>query len=349
MQLRKKPKACRRLTWMAVVLLLQRSPMLPWAKQVIGLFGSAVPRVWTWRLVLPAVTGAGTWHALTGATTFVTSNEANPVSGTEGDSFSFGFFTSGHKAFSYDVEGLPAGLSYNGSVNGPLISGTLPAEGTHEILITGYRFSGLSGNQTPVYTLTLSVSGPPDTTAPVITLTGSSTVTVERGGTYADAGATATDDSDGDLTASIVVGGDTVDANMPGSYEITYDVTDATGNIAVQVTRTVQVVDSDSLWTRDETTDLGNSWKESNWLGTFFDAGSGWIYHLEHGWLFVFGTDEESLWVYDGNLGWLYTGKNLHPFFYRHSTSGWLYYRLGNGSREFWDYANEEWITNNKN
>ena len=93
MQLSNQPKTSRRLTWMVIVLLLQRSPFLPWSKQVAALFGSAVQQAWTWRIALPAATGAGTWHALTGATPYVTAANSNPASGTEGESFSFGFYT----------------------------------------------------------------------------------------------------------------------------------------------------------------------------------------------------------------------------------------------------------------
>ena len=35
-----------------------------------------------------------------------------------------GFYTYGHFAASYKVEGIPEGLSFNGSALGPLISGT---------------------------------------------------------------------------------------------------------------------------------------------------------------------------------------------------------------------------------
>ena len=44
----------------------------------------------------------------------------------------------------------------------------------------------------------------PDVTAPVITLLGSTPVDVELGTSYTDAGATASDNIDGDLTTSIV-------------------------------------------------------------------------------------------------------------------------------------------------
>ena len=78
--------------------------------------------------------------------------------------------------------------------------------------------------------------------APVIVLTGSASMEVAFGVTYTDAGATATDDFDGDLTADIVVVGDAVDTNTAGTYTITYDVTDSAGNAAEQVTRTVTVL-----------------------------------------------------------------------------------------------------------
>jgi len=70
-----------------------------------------------------------------------------------------------------------------------------------------------------------------DTTAPVITVLGEANVTVIQYTTYIDAGATATDNVDGDLTSSIVTSGE-VDINVLGPYAITYSVSDAAGNIA---------------------------------------------------------------------------------------------------------------------
>ena len=57
---------------------------------------------------------------------------------------------------------------------------------------------------------------------------------------YTDAGATATDNYDGDLTSSIVTV-NSVDTSVVGSYTVTYNVSDAAGNAATQVTRTVNV------------------------------------------------------------------------------------------------------------
>ena len=85
------------------------------------------------------------------------------------------------------------------------------------------------------------VDNPADTTAPVITVIGDDPATVELGAAYTDAGATASDNIDGDITASIIVAGDTVDVNTAGTYTITYNVSDAAGNPATEVTRTVIV------------------------------------------------------------------------------------------------------------
>jgi hypothetical protein len=83
-----------------------------------------------------------------------------------------------------------------------------------------------------------------DTTAPIITLLGNATENVVNGATYKDAGAIATDDVDGDITARIAVAGDTVNTAAAGAYMVTYNVSDAAGNAATEVTRTVIVAEA---------------------------------------------------------------------------------------------------------
>ena len=82
-----------------------------------------------------------------------------------------------------------------------------------------------------------------DNTSPVITLLGDSVVTVEVGSNYVDAGATASDNVDGDLTASIDTNSD-VDTSTVGTYLVTYNVSDTAGNAATEVIRTVNVVET---------------------------------------------------------------------------------------------------------
>ncbi|MCM4165165.1 hypothetical protein DHC50_16325 [Arenibacter sp. A80] len=83
----------------------------------------------------------------------------------------------------------------------------------------------------------------PDTTPPVITLLDVDPLPVELGSPYFNLGASAFDETDGDLTDGIVVGGDIVDPNKIGNYIITYNVSDNAGNAAVEVTQMVTVLD----------------------------------------------------------------------------------------------------------
>lgn len=73
-----------------------------------------------------------------------------------------------------------------------------------------------------------------DTTPPVITLTGSSDITVSVAQGYEEPGYSAQDNLDGDLTKSVAVEG-TVDRLTPGTYDITYTVSDSRGNTATAV------------------------------------------------------------------------------------------------------------------
>ena len=82
-----------------------------------------------------------------------------------------------------------------------------------------------------------------DQTIPLITLNGLSEVMLTQGTTYIDAGAKATDNKDGNLTSHIIIH-NPIDTDLAGTYTITYDVNDSTGNQAIQLTRTVKVTNT---------------------------------------------------------------------------------------------------------
>src|SRR3989338_9247839 len=77
-----------------------------------------------------------------------------------------------------------------------------------------------------------------DTTAPVITLTGAPSLTLTVGDSFTDEGATTADIVDGAGTADV---SGSVNTSSAGTYTLTYDKTDAAGNHAAAVTRTVTV------------------------------------------------------------------------------------------------------------
>ncbi|MEK6849533.1 MAG: DUF5011 domain-containing protein, partial [Nanoarchaeota archaeon] len=104
-----------------------------------------------------------------------------------------------------------------------------------------YTVTDAAGNVAVIVrTVIVSASVPVDATAPIITLLGSDPVVLEVGTAYVEAGFVALDDTDGDLTSSVVITS-TVDTSAIGTYTVTYTSTDAAGNVAV-VVRTVIVV-----------------------------------------------------------------------------------------------------------
>ena len=131
---------------------------------------------------------------------------------------------------------VPAQLSISTDINP--INTYLP--GTYTVTLKVSNSAGAVA-----YFEAVIVVGPiqvgPDTTIPVITLTGLAIIEIDINESYTDQGATATDAVDGDISENIVVGGDTVDTTTAGTYVITYNVSDAADNAAVEVTRTVKV------------------------------------------------------------------------------------------------------------
>ena len=102
---------------------------------------------------------------------------------------------------------------------------------------------------------------------PVITLVGMDTVYVEQNASpaYSTAGATAFDASQGDLTSSLIMTAD-LDQTLPGIYYEDWNVSDASGNPAAQITRVIYVVADQTApvitvnGSADSTIEVGSSW-----------------------------------------------------------------------------------------
>ena len=82
-----------------------------------------------------------------------------------------------------------------------------------------------------------------DTTPPVITLNGDSEITLEVFSTYTELSAVITDNYDTAL--GIIIDSTSIDMNTIGVYTVTYNITDTNSNVAIEVTRTVNVVDTE--------------------------------------------------------------------------------------------------------
>jgi hypothetical protein len=141
---------------------------------------------------------------------------------------------------------VECGLPYNEP--GAVVNDT--CENDLDFIVTGTVNTSAPGNYTLVYSASDSAGNVAETVTrivrvadnalPVITLNGATTVNVECGGTYTEAGATANDNCEGDLSDAIVISG-SVNTNVAGTYTINYDVVDSIGNRAARVSRTVIV------------------------------------------------------------------------------------------------------------
>ncbi|WOD45088.1 immunoglobulin-like domain-containing protein [Hwangdonia lutea] len=141
----------------------------------------------------------------------------------------------------YTEQGATASDNKDGDITANIIiGGDVVDTNTAGTYVVTYNVSDTAGNVATEVTRTVNVV--PDTTAPVITLNGASTINLNVGDVYNEQGATASDNKDGDITANIIIGGDIVDTNTAGTYVVTYNVSDAAGNPATEVTRTVNVV-----------------------------------------------------------------------------------------------------------
>jgi hypothetical protein len=110
-----------------------------------------------------------------------------------------------------------------------------------DTVVVMYSTADQTGNRAVVYRVVVIY----DNVAPVLTINGNATETVEVGNTYTDAGATPSDNyyTPAEL-APLIQTTNNVDANKLGTYSVTYMLTDPSGNKATPVVRTVNVVDT---------------------------------------------------------------------------------------------------------
>ena len=142
----------------------------------------------------------------------------------------------------YTDAGATASDNVDGNISSSIITNNTVNTAVLGTYVITYDVSDYAGNDAVQVRRTVYVDAVvvQDTTAPVITLSGNSTITINQGASYTDAGATASDNLDGNISANIVTSG-SVDTSTTGTYTITYTVSDAAGNSATPVTRTVQV------------------------------------------------------------------------------------------------------------
>jgi hypothetical protein len=89
-----------------------------------------------------------------------------------------------------------------------------------------------------------------------------------------------------------------------------------------------------------------DGWKASPWFGLFHSAGlePGWAYSTLHGWVWLHGPAEDSMWIWDHDLGWIWTRDAVHPACHQADTGGWLHCAASRPElRWAYDYGDGTW------
>ncbi|NBT48518.1 MAG: DUF5011 domain-containing protein, partial [Actinobacteria bacterium] len=197
----------------------------------------------------------GNWHWVTGENwSFSRWYPSEPSGGAENELITWANLSDGQPSWN---DGL--GNNLPGSFGGYILEYGYPTD-PGKADTDGDRFDdkveSLSGTDPN------SATSVPDSQAPLITLMGANPLEIYKGTTFTDPGATVTDNRDSTRT---IAGSGAVNTATVGIYTLTYTATDAAGNLALPVTRTVNVVldpagdeDGDGLSNSQEMT-LGTS------------------------------------------------------------------------------------------
>lgn len=137
----------------------------------------------------------------------------------------------------YAEQGATASDLVDGDVTGSIVIASnvnTAVKGTYQVT---YNVADNAGNNAVEVVRTVQVF---DVTAPVITLIGDATIELNVDDVYTEQGATATDNNDGDISGNIVLNSN-VNTALAGTYQVTYNVADASLNDAIEVVRTINV------------------------------------------------------------------------------------------------------------
>jgi large repetitive protein len=190
--------------------------------------------------------------------------------------------------------GTGSSWSYDYSVN--VADGSGYIDGTANVTLTG-AYNGSGEIADPASNATFDIVTV-DIIAPVLTLSGSTPVTVLSGSVFSDDGATWTDNVDGSGVIANYNSG-TLDVNQSGSYLIGYIYVDAAGNTG-SVDRVVNVVEADV--TAPIVTITGFTPMDVEFGGPFVDPGADWTDNVDGtGTIAGYNSgtlDVNTLWTY---------------------------------------------------
>jgi hypothetical protein len=66
-------------------------------------------------------------------------------------------------------------------------------------------------------------------------------------------------------------------------------------------------------------------WRNSPWLGAYYQHEEWWIYHCEKGWLYPKNTHNQGVWFYWAETNrWVWTHKDVYPWGWDVERESWF-------------------------
>ncbi len=130
-----------------------------------------------------------------------------------------------------------------------------------------------------------------------------------------------------------------------GPVTITVEVSD--GSLSASETFEVTVDAVNDLLLFENSVALGDDWNFTEWFGIFNDRFFRWVFHLEHGWMYVFeGSDDTSIFLFDlSSESWYWTSSTTYPSLYSFGRASWVFYFVGTSNpRDLVDLITEEFF-----
>ncbi len=99
-------------------------------------------------------------------------------------------------------------------------------------------------------------------------------------------------------------------------------------------------------WAEAKVSDEGK-WRELRWFGAFLPYDEGWNFHSRLGWFFNSGQEGSDFWIWQENLGWLWSSPSAYPFVYADEKKHWIFLNLEMTNPSEWsyyDYHLDSWM-----
>jgi hypothetical protein len=262
------------------------------------------------------------------------------------------YYAGGSSGFSVTQSGgfsfSASGAVFDGTISGSTVSGNISTSSGGKDTLNGTKNSSTGIEQANAGVYEGNIAG--DATGPLVIVLAADGTTVfygdPNGGPYPDAGSGAfnaagefalTSVGNVALNGSVSTATHVISGAWQGSK---------TGSGTFSATRTQTFTPITTPW--PDAVDLGNGKKQSSWFGIFNDTYYPWIYHQQHGWMYVFGTDPASIWLWAPDMGFLWTGSGVYPWLWRDQDQTWLWYVKGSQSpRFFFNWNTQQWESEN--